>query len=122
MISSVQETSLRHDNRLSHCAINARCVIVLLSRGSLESEEQLKVIAEVMLKRMDFPVVVPVHLPGFQFPSEHYFEQVLPIVWLDGNIDMRSHLEEFFNHISLRLSTDASEMELFAQAQRVLDR
>jgi len=67
-------------------------------------------------------VVVPVHLPGFQFPSEHYFKNILPTVWPDSNTDMRSHLEEFFNRISLRLSTDASEMELVAQAQRVLDR
>jgi len=124
MISSVEETGLCNDNQLWRCAINARCVIVLLSQGSLESEEQLKVIAEAMLqhRQVDFPVVVPVHLPGFQFPSEHYFKEVLPTVWPDSNTDMRSHLEEFFNRISLRLSTDASEMELATQAQRVLDR
>merc|ERR1712137_547416 len=60
------------------------------------------------------------HLPGFRFPSEQYFRDVLPRVW--GNMSIRLHLQEFFNNISIRFSTDASETELATQADRVLKR
>merc|ERR1712137_285169 len=109
-------------DELCRNAFKARCVILLLSRGSLESEEQLQVIGEIIMHGAPFPALVPVHLPGFEFPSEPYFKEILPKVWPGSSAEMRSCLQGFFNRISLRFSTEASEVELSAQAQRVLDR
>jgi len=122
--ASVDDENLCDPVHLCHQAVAARTVVVLLSPGSLESVLQLRVIAAVMQHccHEEFPTVVPVHLPGFQFPSEHYFKHVLPSVWPASDAGMRLFVEEFFNNISIRFSTDASEKELITQAERVLER
>merc|ERR1712046_353629 len=92
--ASVDVESLCNVDSLCRETIQARAVVVMLSSGSLESVLQLRVIGTVMQQRCcgEFPVAVPVHLPGFQFPSEHYFRDVLPHVWPTCNDEMRSHV------------------------------
>jgi len=102
--------------------------VVILSSGSMESETQLFTIFAAIgaIQKMGEslgPRVIPVSTPGFTFPSEDYFTQVLPRFCRQGNMDnSREALHAFFRRIAVTLSTHASDRVLDIQAQEVLSR
>lgn len=129
---------------VADCAYNARCVVVILSAGSLEDVQQIKTITYAMMALSDAPAaddsgsrtitsssttnasvkidVIPVCVPGFQFPSAGYFDLVLPKVWPGGRRKARPMVQALFKRIAVPFAVDQSDEVIGAQAQSVLER
>merc|ERR1712050_563988 len=66
--------------------------------------------------------VIPVNAPGFIFPDEHYYDTVLPKVWI-GDVDLaKIRIQAFFQRIAVFFATHASEEVLDTQAREVVSR
>eukprot|EP00811_Abedinium_folium_P033515 NODE_6471_length_1669_cov_3.269131.p1 GENE.NODE_6471_length_1669_cov_3.269131~~NODE_6471_length_1669_cov_3.269131.p1 ORF type:complete len:529 (-),score=147.08 NODE_6471_length_1669_cov_3.269131:81-1499(-) len=126
IISSIDQTG-RSSDEVCSCVVHSRAVIVLLSRHTLSSFPQLLAIAEAVAQSEHCcaacPMeVIPIHLPDFEFPSEHYYEGEFAELWRGWPGNARVRMESLFNRISVHLATSASEGVLHSQAKQVLGR
>jgi len=112
---------------------NAHSVIVVLSEGSLRCRAQLNVMlvaASTHALNYNPLCVVPITTPGFQFPSQNFYEDVMTE---DGHIaDLaRQHgglgkaaelFRGFFRVVSIFLPTSGSQQVLETQGEAIMDR
>jgi len=106
-----------------------RAVAIMLSAGSMTSNSQLPLICEVMQlqdKNQRAPGVVSLNMPGFEFPDEDFFVNILPKV-IAGQKCKDAEIAEvlvrlFFKRISMVWPTHASQTALSAQAEVVYKR
>lgn len=108
----------------------ARALLVILTRASLESAQQLHVIRrwKQISEHSEFATVevIPVSTPGFIFPGEALYSDDIPVrgdvvlQWRSG--PSRHALQSLFKKIAANLSTNASDYILNAQAHEICAR
>jgi hypothetical protein len=117
---------------------NSRAAVIILTNDTLDSLPQLKTIAEAMRaveENRGWPAVIPVCTPGFLFPSDSFYSEMLPCVWRrwaspgsDSQeirmdvADAEIRIQAFFRLIAIPFSTHSSERVLDAQAEDVVTR
>lgn len=103
--------------RIRSVVTKSTAVVVLLSSGSLESEEQLNVIA-LALNVRSLPAL-PMAMPCFRFPSPDFFTQELP---KRAPCDIIGHLQVLFKQIAVAFPINESTAILNTQAAAVVCR
>ncbi|CAE7474580.1 ANK1 [Symbiodinium pilosum] len=91
---------------------------------------QLRAIVEFMLQldkmegaSKNKPAIIPVNLPEFQFPQAAYYENQLPAVWGDKDLEMAAEkIKSFFRFITINLPIHASDLLIETQCHEVLKR
>merc|ERR1712217_190234 len=73
---------------------------------------------------INFGQSIPVNIPGFIFPSDDYYENILPRIWPNAADVERAdkRIRAFFNKISVDFSTHASDKILDTQTFEILKR
>jgi hypothetical protein len=100
----------------------ARAVIVILTQGSLMSEQQLQTIVDAM-GFCDSSSLIPVNAPHFKFPSQAYHAEYLVHRFPKSTADdIWSRVQQLFKIISVALATSASLQIIDTQAKEVLAR
>lgn len=113
---------------------NSRAVVLILTRDTLDSLPQLKTIAHAMKaaeEHRGWPAVIPVCTPGFLFPNDTFYSEMLPCIWRRHTIpgsgsedvaDAEIRIQAFFRLIAITFSTHSSERVLDAQAEDIVAR
>jgi hypothetical protein len=110
------------DRRTEH----ARAVMVLLSKHVLEKMVVIRgIIAATAAKGVTVGDVVPITIPGFHFPKDNFYKEMLPSLWgrresLGDVAVAKQRLEEFFHWIAVPLSTMASDLVLESQTEQLI--
>jgi len=109
---------------VSELVAKGRAVIIIFSSDTLNSLEQLGVMAMAMkalsLKAARTFAVVPVTLPDFIFPTPAYYSDTLPKISPGGHDQLNVSLKAFFKIIAIALVTHASDQSLHIQCNQVL--
>jgi len=110
--------------QIESCVARARSVVIVLSSGTLESDQQLETIIVGMQTIVQ---IIPVLTPNFAFPSANYFENLLPrnplLARQDFSIEQNAHdVQAFFKTIAITFSTSAGDSVLKAQSLQVVGR
>lgn len=135
-IVHISETSAEGGD--ADIAAAAVIIMVLLSPSSLSSQAQLKVMVRSMepTETPNGPVVregrrccapsrqvLPIVLPGFEFPAQDYYWLVLPRILGDDHcVDAARNVRMFFQNIATEFATGASDHVLRAQARLIVTR
>jgi len=112
-----------HDEDVHRAVCSARAVIIMLSRGSLESAEQLQIIMDAMVVAGETEVV-PMITASFRFPSKQFYDEEFGRR-LSNDTDvaqMRSRVEGLFKRIAVPWHTHSSDNVLSAQAADLIKR
>jgi len=110
-------------------AVKARCVIVVLSHDTLTNLRQLSVIINVMdtLEQAeaageDKMALIPVVLPSFRYPTEKYYESVLPAAWpYSDGARVQSLLDKFFKMDAILYPNLGSTEHVSSHIQKIKD-
>jgi len=143
LVISLSDRDLGDLNAIGTCLASARAIIILLSAGTMQSPSQLVAILEsasrkaVLPKQMskgstdpmtspkslsDNCVVIPMTLPGFTFPTDHYYSAILPVMVPTGTDEPEASVRNFFKLIAAPFSIEASDQVLDVQAKGVAAR
>lgn len=68
------------------------------------------------------PCVVPVWIPGFDFPEQHYYDTELPKVWTGSARRARDCMRTFFEKIAVALPVEASDKVIHSHTAEILER
>ena len=101
---------------LRSVVVQGSALVVMLSAGSMESEEQLRMISLAVGAQIS---VVPVALPCFRFPPSHFFTTELPN---RVPAEVVAHVETFFKLIAVPLRTYESAAILTTEVASVVAR
>ncbi|CAE7840919.1 Ank1 [Symbiodinium necroappetens] len=120
----------RNQFHMANCVARCRALVVLLSFGSLSSIFQLHAIVELMLQLDELgsesknkPAIIPVNLPEFQFPQATYYEEQLPVIWGEADLQKAAEkIKSFFRFITINLPIHASDLLIETQCLEVLKR
>ncbi|CAE7380643.1 Ank1 [Symbiodinium sp. KB8] len=120
----------RNQFHMANCVARCRALVVLLSFGSLSSIFQLHAIVELMLQLDELgsesknkPAIIPVNLPEFQFPQAAYYEEQLPVIWGEADLQKAAEkIKSFFRFITINLPIHASDLLIETQCLEVLKR
>mmetsp|Transcript_62367 Transcript_62367/g.131842 ORF Transcript_62367/g.131842 Transcript_62367/m.131842 type:complete len:207 (+) Transcript_62367:507-1127(+) len=104
----------------------AVAIICLLSLGTLNSQEELRIIDQAVAiqdRYDDGRTMIPVHMADFAFPTRQYFEVAMPQLFPGENtVPIAKRLKSCLKRISIMLPMAASEDVLITQAQSVFQR
>jgi len=120
---------------------NACAIVVILSPGTMSCPAQLDTIVHAMIM-FDVPqvsnvrhsltslnadlsgsTIIPVTLPGFEFPTTDYYVNVLPVLLPEECAEIATGaMQAFFRNIAVNFATNLSDTVLAAQAAGVLER
>jgi len=120
---------------------NACAIVVILSPGTMSCPAQLDTMVHAMIM-FDVPqvsnvrhsltslnadlsgsTIIPVTLPGFEFPTTDYYVNVLPVLLPEECAEIATGaMQAFFRNIAVNFATNLSDTVLAAQAAGVLER
>jgi len=110
-------------------AVKARTVIVVLSHDTLTSLAQLSVIINVMETAQqaerageDRISIIPVVLPSFRYPTDKYYESVLPAAWPYSDVaSVQGVLDAFFKMEAILYPNLGTTAHVATHVQKIKD-
>lgn len=109
-----------HWKELASGVAEARSVIVVLSHNTMRTLQQLLVMVELMIAGT--ADVIPVRVPGFEFPEDDYFERDFPKLWPGDPLVAELHIRNFFKKIAINLEIAGSDTILARQIDDIFSR
>merc|ERR1711933_325280 len=107
-------------DRINSLVLRAWAVIVILSHGSLDCLAQIQVMYGGMSRGV--PGTIPVCIPNFKFPTNFYYDKILPKFFTECAQEVAEQIKAFFKTIAVNLAVHASDQEITTQANQVLQR
>jgi len=103
--------------------VKSRAVLVVLSRGTMQSTPQLiSIIEAASASAGGGPAAIPVCTPSFTFPSSRYYTLALPKIMGSRSDVLAPKIQSFFRTIAVTLSIAASDQVIQAQAESIIAR
>jgi len=125
-IVSLLEDDVGYVDRVGDMACTALAIVTVLTPGTLQSAEQIRVISvasSFINSGVAETCLIPVTTPGFEFPHSDYYRYALSHVYPDGILcDAEDVVKSFFRLISIFLPTHESQQVLETSCVAIMER